>query len=151
MMQMVANTTTPCTVGRSNPNVLFTARRPSPGSPKIVSVKIAPPRRNPAWSPVMVRIGGSAFCSTWRPSTRASLNPFARAVRTWSCPRTSSMLPRTSRAMMAPGAAAVASAGSARWARRSSVGWTASYENIPDDGSQRSRREKKTTSRSPNQ
>src|SRR5262249_42033483 len=43
MMHIVANTTIPSVVGRSNASRLLSSVRPSPGSPYTVSVKTAPP------------------------------------------------------------------------------------------------------------
>src|SRR6058998_306555 len=53
-----------------------------PGHAKIVSVRIAPPSRLPTFNPMTVTTGMNAFFSAWRETTRCSVTPFARAVRT---------------------------------------------------------------------
>ena len=66
--------------------------------PKTTSVRIAPPpTMAPKSSPNMLTIGISELRSTWRVRTRCSLNPIARAVRTWSSFIESSMLERSTR------------------------------------------------------
>ena len=82
MIASVANTITPCIVGRSRLRTLFSARRPSPGRLKIASVKIAPPSAMPMSRPSIVTTGSSALRRTCRRTTTFSGAPFARAVRT---------------------------------------------------------------------
>ena len=53
-----------------------------PGHAKMVSVTTAPPRSCANCSPSRVTIGIAAFLSAWPASTRTSLTPLARAVRT---------------------------------------------------------------------
>ena len=53
-----------------------------PGIPNTVSVSTAPPSSSPMSSPASVTNGVTAARSPWRHTTRRSLSPFARAVRT---------------------------------------------------------------------
>src|SRR2546422_922745 len=55
-----------------------------PGHEKIVSVRIAPARSWPTWSPTTVSTGRSAFQSAWRRTTAVCESPFASAVRMYS-------------------------------------------------------------------
>src|SRR5437868_3981044 len=55
--------------------------RPTPGQAKIVSVRTAPPSREPTWSPITVMIGSSALRSACRKMTDPEPSPIARAVR----------------------------------------------------------------------
>src|SRR3989454_3916333 len=86
-----------------------------PGHEKIVSVRIAPARSWPTWSPTTVCTGRSAFQSAWRRTTAVCESPFASAVRMYSRESTSSRLARVMRAMIASGIVASASAGRTRW------------------------------------
>lgn len=79
---MSATTSTqPFTSGMSRARIPCTISVPTPGHAKTVSVSTAPPSRYPAWTPMTVTIGTSAFLSAWRTTTRRSTSPFARAVR----------------------------------------------------------------------
>src|SRR4029077_3197187 len=74
--------TTPCTTGKSRLKIASTTSRPMPGHAKMVSVTTAPPRSWANCSPSRVTIGIAAFLSACPASTRTSLTPLARAVRT---------------------------------------------------------------------
>jgi hypothetical protein len=76
-----------------------TMARPSPGTPKACSTATEPPSTKPSRTPEMVITGSSALGSACRITTRPSLSPLARAVRTKSSPMTSSRQERDMRAM----------------------------------------------------
>jgi hypothetical protein len=94
--------------------MLSTIRRPRPGSEKIVSVSTAPDSSRPSCRPITVTIGMSALRRMWRTTTRRSVMPLARAVRTWSSVAVASISERVMRAIMASGMVASVTAGSTR-------------------------------------
>src|SRR2546427_285062 len=83
--------------------------------------------------------------------TTRSASPLARATMMYSCPRISSTDARVIRAMMAPGAAAVVTAGSTRWESRSARPPAPRVEYIPRLGSQRRSMAKTTMRTRPSQ
>src|SRR5207249_2069511 len=127
----------PCTTCTSRAMTELTSWRPSPGQPKTSSVNTAPPSRSQSYSPAIVTVGGQATRNAWALMTTRSASPLARATMMYSCPRISSTDARVIRAMMAPGAAAVVTAGSTRWVSRSPRPPAPRVEYIPRLGSQR--------------
>src|ERR671933_103785 len=91
--------------------------RPSPGRAKTVSTTNVPARSCPNCRPKIVTTGISAFFSACLPITAHSASPFARAVVTYSCRSTSSMLERVSLARMAAALRPRVIAGSTRCCR----------------------------------
>src|SRR5207248_37413 len=79
MIARVEKTTTPWTVGKSKLKTLWTARRPSPGRPKMLSVKMAPPSAIPMSMPSIVTTGRSAFRSTAAGRSRRGIDDVAVA------------------------------------------------------------------------
>src|SRR6185295_1135235 len=76
------NRVVPWIVARSPRWIASYARRPTPGIPNTDSVRIAPPTRMPRSRPSTVTTGVIAARRPWRITTRRSVRPFARAVRT---------------------------------------------------------------------
>jgi hypothetical protein len=76
-------------VAKSFELIASTVSAPSPGMPKNDSSSSEPVKRNGIATTTCVRIGMSALRSTCRSITRPSPAPFARAVRTWSRPTSS--------------------------------------------------------------
>src|SRR5581483_11189831 len=74
--------TTPCTMGRSLASMAPRMYLPMPGMEKISSMMTVPPNRYANWMPRMVMAGVSAFLRASCHTTRRSLIPIARAVRT---------------------------------------------------------------------
>ena len=111
----------PCAIGKSLDRIAPTAKRPTPGQLKIVSVTTAPPSRKPICRPISVVTGTSALRSAWRSTTRRSFRPLARAVRTCSAPIASSTAVRVMRATEPTNTPPRVSAGIATAARPSQL------------------------------
>ena len=56
--------------------------RPRPGTPKACSMGMEPASTKPMSTPDRVMTGSRALGSAWRLTTRRSMTPLARAVRT---------------------------------------------------------------------
>jgi hypothetical protein len=82
------NSTTPWIIGTSRVVTAVMARSPTPGSPKMRSMRIAPPSRLASWVPITVTTGTSAFLSACFTITTGPRRPLARAVRMYSCSST---------------------------------------------------------------
>ncbi len=68
-----------------------------PGQAKTCSMTNVPPTSVPTWRARTVTTGSIAFFRAWRTTTVRSASPFARAVRMYSAPSTSSMPERRKR------------------------------------------------------
>jgi hypothetical protein len=83
MMTRAANTkVTPITTGVSLVRIDEISSEPIPGTRKICSVTMAPPKMIGSCSATIVTTGISALRTTWRISTRRSPMPLERAVVT---------------------------------------------------------------------
>ena len=90
-----------------------------PGHEKIVSVTIAPVKRNGISRPMFVTTGSSALRNAWRKITRRSETPFARAVFTKSWFSESIIADRMNRESAAMLTRTRVNTGSTRWTPRS--------------------------------
>ena len=82
MVAMATYTVTALMMGKSLRSTARITSRPMPGMPKKRSIRKAPASSPGSCSRMLVTMGIPALRSTWTHITRASLRPFARAVRT---------------------------------------------------------------------